>query len=131
MGTNLAPSLANIVMADFEEKYVYTYHKQPLFWKHFLDDCIMVWTHGWEELYLFEKHLNSVHPTLKFTMEASEEKINFLDTTLYMNKEGQLWTKVYCKPTDSHSYLYYSLAHPPHCKSSLPYSQLLRLKRMQ
>ena len=130
MGTKVAPSLANIVMADFEEKYVYTYHKQPLFWKHFLSDYVMVWTHGWDELHKFEKHLNSMHPTLKFTMEASQEKINFLDTTLHINKEGELWTEVYCKPTDSHSYLYYSSAHPPHCKRSLPYSQLLRLKRI-
>ena len=75
-----------------------------------------------------KKHLNCLHPTLKFTMEASDEKINFLDTTLHTDKEGQLWTEVYCKPTDSHSYLHYSSAHPLHCKRSLPYSQLLRLK---
>ena len=31
MGTKVVPSLANIFMAAFEEKYVYTYHKPPVF----------------------------------------------------------------------------------------------------
>ncbi len=77
MGTRVAPSLANIFMADFEEKYVYTYHKQPLFWKRYLDDCVLVWVHGEEELKKFLDHLNSVHPTIKFTMEYSPEKNQF------------------------------------------------------
>ena len=42
MGTKVAPSLANIFMADFEEKFVYTYHKQPVFWKRFIDDVVCV-----------------------------------------------------------------------------------------
>ncbi len=36
MGTKVAPSLANIFMADFEEKYVYTYPLQPLFWARYI-----------------------------------------------------------------------------------------------
>ena len=39
-----------------------------------------------------------------------------------------LWTDLYCKPTDSHSYLHYSSAHPLHCKKGLPYSQLLSVE---
>ena len=34
------------------------------------------------------------------------------------------------KPTDSHSYLLYSSSHPSHVKNSIPYSQLLRLRRL-
>ncbi len=63
-------------------------------------------------------------------MEASEEKINFLDTTLHKSEEGVLWTDLYSKPTDSHNYLHYKSAHPSHCKKSLPYSQMLRIKRI-
>ncbi len=90
----------------------------------------MIWPHGLEELEKFVSHLNSCHETIKFTMDASTEKINFLDTTLHVDTEGNLWTDLYCKPTDSHSYLHYQSAHPPHCKRSLPYSQALRLKRI-
>ena len=63
-------------------------------------------------------------------MEASEEKINFLDTTVHKSEDGTLWTDLYSKPTDSHNYLHYKSAHPSHCKKSLPYSQMLRIKRI-
>ena len=125
MGTRVAPSLANIFMSDFEEEYVYTYPKQPFFWKRFLDDIIMVWLHGREELDKFIDHLNSCHSTIKFTAEISS-----VDTTLHVREDGKLWTDLYCKPTDSHAYLHYTSAHPYHCKRSLPYSQFLRIKRI-
>ncbi len=32
MGTKVAPAFANIFMNDFEDKYVYTYHIQPMVW---------------------------------------------------------------------------------------------------
>ena len=46
----------------------------------------MIRTHGLDELKKLEHYLNSVHPTLKFTMEVSPERINFLDTTLYISR---------------------------------------------
>ena len=33
------------------------------------------------------------------------------------------------KPTDSHNYLLFSSSHPPSCKQSIPFSQLLPIKR--
>ena len=50
MGTRLAPSYANIFMADFETKNVYTYTPQPLWWKRYIDDIFVLWTHGEDEL---------------------------------------------------------------------------------
>ena len=71
-----------------------------------------------------------MHSTIKFTAEISATKADFLDTTVYMNDDGSLWTDLFCKPTDTHSYLRYESSHPPHCKRSLPYSQFLRLRRI-
>ena len=48
----------------------------------------------------------------------------------HITSEGILWTDLYSKPTDSHTYLHYRSAHPRHNKKSLPYSQFLRLKRI-
>ena len=45
-------------------------------------------------------------------------------------EDGKLWTDLFCKPTDSHNYLHFNSAHPEHNKTSLPYSQYLRLKRI-
>ena len=58
------------------------------------------------------------------------KQINFLDTTVKIDHEQNLYTDLYTKPTDTNSYLNYNSAHPPNCKNSLPYSQLLRIRRI-
>ena len=130
MGTKVAPSFAILFMADFEDKHVYTYPTQPKVWLRYIDDIFLIWEHGQEELQNFVEHLNSCHPTIKFTVEQSTEKVNFLDTTVHTTPEGTLYTDLYSKPTDSHNYLRFNSAHPSHCKTSLPNSQFLRLRRI-
>ncbi len=43
---------------------------------------------------------------------------------------GKLYTDLYCKPADAHNYLPADSHHPSHCITSLPYSQILRIKRI-
>jgi len=130
MGTKVAPSFANIFMADFEDTFVYNYHTQPLIWLRYIDDIFMIWDKGSDSLQEFLSHLNSCHNTIKFTSEISSEKVNFLDTTVLIDTDRKLYTNLYCKPTDSHNYLLYDSAHPSHLKKSLPFSQLLRIRRI-
>ena len=61
--------------------------------------------------------------------EKSKTEVSFLDTKVH-RESGRLWTDLFCKDADSHNYLDYTSAHPKHCKNSLSYSQLLRLKRI-
>ena len=129
MGTKLAPSLANIFMADFEEKYVFGKDAKVKFWFRFIDDIIGLYEGSETELKEFVDGLNKVHPTIKFTLEYLTEQLIFLDTIVHLEK-NRMWTDLYCKPTDSHSYLHYNSAHPHHCKKSLPHSQLLGIKRI-
>jgi len=130
MGTKVAPSFANIFMADFENKWVYNYKPKPLIWLRYIDDIFMIWNEGQKSLQDFLTHLNSCHRTIKFTSEISEKEVNFLDTTVKIDEHRKLYTDLFCKPTDSHNYLLYESAHPGHLKSSLPYSQLLRIRRI-
>jgi len=37
---------------------------------------------------------------------------------------------VHHKETDTHNYLHHTSLHPVHCKQAIPYSQLLRLRRI-
>ena len=130
MGTKVAPSFANIFMADFEDKWVYNYPLQPTIWLRYIDDIFMIWDHGEDTLQAFLHHLNTCHKTIKFTSETSTTEVNFLDTTVKVDQNRTVYTDLYCKPTDSHNYLLYDSAHPKHLKDSLPYSQLLRIKRI-
>jgi hypothetical protein len=81
-----------------------------------------------EALIEFVTHLNSVHHSLKFTCEHSQESIPVLDTRITLDSSRTLYTTLYNKPTDTHSYLHYSSCHPHHQKTGGPYSQLLRVR---
>ena len=130
MGTRVAPTYANLFMADFEETYVYTYPTQPTLWVRFIDDIFIIWEHGPEELQKFLDHLNRVHNTIKFTSHSSREKVNFLDTWISTRTDGFLDTDLYRKPTDSNNYLEFTSAHPYHTKKGIPLGQFLRLHRI-
>jgi peptide-methionine (R)-S-oxide reductase len=130
MGTRVAPSFANIFMSDFEDTHVYTWHLQPTSWYRYIDDIFCIWPHGQETLTEFVDHLNSCHPTIKFTAESSRSSVNFLDVTVNLEQNGAITTTLYTKPTDSHNYLRFESAHPEHCKEHIPYSQFLRIRRI-
>ena len=130
MGTKLAPSFANLFMGYFEDKFVYSYHLQPFIWKRFIDDIFFVWTYGQNELDNFVEYLNNCHHTIKFTLETSLLKINFLNITITHESDSSISTNLYCKPTDSHNYLLYSSEHPRHLLNGIPYSQFVRVKRL-
>ena len=55
--------------------------------------------------------------------------LSFLDLTITIN-DNSITTSIYYKPTDAHSYLRYDSSHPPSTKKAIPYSQLLRLRRI-
>ena len=129
IGTKAAPSFAVVYMGDFEDKYVYPYHKQPQLYLRYIDDIFMLWQHGPDELEVFFNHLNSRVDTIKFTIESSREEIAFLDVKVKL-VDNRVITDLYCKPTDSHDYLLYSSSHPQRCKDSIPYSQFLRIRRL-
>ena len=128
-GTKAALNVAITFMNKFEDDFVYTYALLIFLWKRFIDDCFLIWTHSLFELVTFEEYLNSRVETIKFTFEASLSQVNFLDTTVHLEQDGSIWTDLYCKPTDSHSYLRFDSSHSGHCCRSLPYSQFLRIRR--
>ena len=66
---------------------------------------------------VFLEHLNSLHPSIEFTMEMEEGgSLPFLDTLIKRNKDGTVDTSVYRKPTHTDHYLQYSSHHPSHVK---------------
>ena len=118
-------------MEYIEDTVLKGFNKRPVIWLRYIDDIFFVWTHGMETLEQWLKHLNNFHETIKFTVEHSKHQINFLDTTVKIDKHtGKLYTDLYRKPTDVNNYLQYDSAHPNSTKRSLPYSQLLRLLRI-
>ena len=64
---------------------------------------------------------------IKYTYTISSNTVTFLDLQLTIDN-NHIKSCVHFKPTDSHNYLLYSSSHPPSCKQSIPFSQLLRIK---
>ena len=81
------------------------------------------------ELEEYIAFVSNFHPALQFTHTISETELPFLDINLRISGD-HIRTSIHYKATDTHSYLHYDSSHPRHCKQSLPYSQLLRLRRI-
>ncbi len=61
----------------------------------------------------FHRHLNSIEPSIQFTLEAeSEGQLAFLDVLISHNPDGSINTTVYRKPTHTNKYLNFSSHHP-------------------
>ena len=74
------------------------------------------------------KELNEKHKTIKYDFQISPRKIAFLDVMLYKDKNNNMQTTLYLKPTDQQAFLQAKSEHTSSLKSSIPYSQSWRLK---
>ena len=84
MGTKMAPTYANLVLAYLEaqlyEKIEQEKYKEfsDFIQKNFhryLDDCFIVWPRSKWDLNYFENKINNLHPSFRFTKEIDQDKI--------------------------------------------------------
>ena len=134
MGSRVAPPLAIIFMDAVESVMLTSANHQPAIYLRYIDDIFGVWRHGSDSLTEFFDHLNSFHPSLKFSIERSDQseikQVPFLDTLITLNENGSLTTELYIKPMASPIILPYTSAHPIQTKRSVLFAQLLRAKRL-
>ena len=111
MGSPISPIVANIFMEAFEKKAIETALHPPRIWKRYLDDTFVLQDHAHKEEFL--QHLNSVDPSIKFTVEESKEdgSIPFLDTIIRPEADGTFTIGVYRKPTHTDLYLPWDSNH--------------------
>ena len=104
---------------------------QSWIWFRCIDDIFFIWTASEKELDDYLERVNNFYPNLKFTHEheRTREQINFLDVVVRVN-HGEFITNLYCKPADGHQYLHFESCHPSHTKSSIIFSQALRIRRI-
>ena len=127
--TKFAPPYAVLFMTASEEKILSKVKKKPNVWWRNIADIFFIWGHGEESPKEFISEINSFYPTIKFTVDWSKEKVNFLDVKVTLNNDV-LSTNLFVKPTDTHQFLDPTSCHPYHCKKGITYSQTLRLDRI-
>ena len=130
MGTISAPPYANIFIGKFEESHIYPYirHLCKLYLRY-IDDLFLIWTGTKQQFEDFICNLNNQHPSIKLSYQISNTSIDFLDTTVYI-KNRKLHTTIFTKSTDKQNYLHYQSEHPLQLKNSIPFRQILRIKRI-
>lgn len=133
MGTPVAPTLANLFLALWEERTIYSTNNPFIryieHWSRFIDDVMVVWSGSAEQFEAFLAYINLNGINMQFTGNFGGNKIQFLDIQVELTNET-IVTKGFRKPTATNSFLHHTSYHPPHVKKSLPYGQFLRLRRI-
>ena len=80
-----------------------------------------------EQVHNFVEWLNTLDPSLDFTFEWSDEKINYLDVTLVM-EDGKLETDRHVKPTNPQLFLHYTSNHPQSVFKAIVYGQAITVR---
>lgn len=65
----MAPNYANLYMAHLEENHIFKLPNQPMYYRSYIDDIIMIYQRSMETLEIFQSQLNSIRPTINFTLE--------------------------------------------------------------
>jgi hypothetical protein len=92
----------------------------------FIDDVFVMTTGSDEEIIELMESIANDH--IQYTCDPPGFSTNMLDLTVSIGM-GRIWTKPYAKPTSSPFYLHANSMHTQATINSIPYAQLLRLKR--
>lgn len=77
----------------------------------------------------FHVFLNSIDQDFQFTLTASVNRVQYLDTQVYI-KDEQIHMYLNIKPTDKNTLLHFASGHLRRMVNSLPFSQMLRVRRI-
>ncbi|XP_043263261.1 uncharacterized protein LOC122403673 [Colletes gigas] len=127
MGSPISPVVADIFMVHLEKTILENAPAKPTAWFRYVDDTFVIWRHGREALNSFHNFINSIHPSIKFTVEIEKnQQIPFLDVLVNRKHDGTLGHKAYRKPTHTDRYLQASSHHHPSQKVSVISSLITR-----
>ena len=99
----------------------------PVDWNRFRDDVYMPWIGSEAQLLEFMDWLNSIHPSLKFTVKYSRDGVEFLDLFVYTGIDNKLNTRLFSKGSDTHSYLTPNSCHKLHMIENIPFNTARRV----
>jgi len=117
MGSPLGPALANIFVGHQEQK-LFNVVNRPLAYFRYFDDTFAVFNNE-DDCYTLLSHLNSLHPSLRFThAQESNHSLPFLDV-LVERRDSEFSTSVYRKPTFTGQYLRWNSFSPHKGKINL------------
>ena len=130
MGSDLGRSFACLFVSYQEEQIFQSYQgPMPGLFKRFVEDGIGATFMPCSDLENFVSFTCNLHPALQFEYQITSSYLSFLDITLQII-DDHITTSIFYKETDSYSYLHNDSSYNPKCITSIPFSELLRLRRL-
>lgn len=133
MGSQASPEICDIVMHNLENCIIPT-DPNIIKWLRYRDDILLLYNGSSEELSNLVAHMNEAHEHFKFTVEASNTEVTYLDLKIFKGERfrvsGFLDTKVYTKPTETYQYLDRNSAHPLATFKGFIKGEVLRYARL-
>ena len=137
-GIKPAPRYADLAMGFLEINLFYKLKTKlgvkiaVYFWKNYrryLDDGMIFWDKRLGPFDQIYEMMNSMYPSIKFTMEKSYDKIVYFGVEIYRTMTG-FKTVAYSKPTDTGNYLPFFSNHPRHTKINIPFNLARRIRSL-
>jgi hypothetical protein len=127
MGSPLTLTMANCYMYFFEQEIVRQVHNSHGLYFRFIDDIFLVINWSQRELLEQVERWNGFDMNIQL-LATMGSAVNFLDLSME-NRDGQLVTKVFHKPSHEPYFLPFNSIHPLHMKKNIPFAMLLRAVR--
>ena len=104
MGSPLGPVIANIFMAELENRLIPQLQDRISLWYRYVDDTFSFIRKGCVDDVL--EVLNSFHASIKFTFEKERDNtLSFLDVKVIKKLDGSFDTDIHRKKTDTNIYM--------------------------
>lgn len=129
MGCSISVYLANTFLYHRTKNLLTSPAENLRYLGRYIDDLIGIWTGTNDIPNIFR---GNVDDNIRLTYVIGGEQLEALDLVLFLNDTNsnkRIKTRILRKPTDGHLFLHRDSAHPLRLKKSIPYAQLLRLKR--
>lgn len=130
MGCSMSVFIANAFMY-FRTRRLVDLNSRPadlLYFGRYIDDIIGVWTGPADKIESIFSDYNVIDESIRLTYVIGGQTLEALDLLIYISNH-KIGTRLFRKETAGDQFVHWDSTHPFNLKISIPYAQLLRLKR--
>lgn len=128
MGACISVFFANCYMKKVTEPLLTNPPAHINLFLRFIDDILILTTGGQDQIDTTLALISNEN--ISYSSSKPGKETEFLDLIISINQDTSLIeTRPFAKPSASPSYLHARSMHPPHLIKSIPFAQLLRLRR--